>query len=200
MKLKPHALLFDLDGVLVNSLDAWWSALNEALQTYNHPGISRHEFVETYWGHDVFDNLERLGLSEEVGFLCNRIYYDHVNRVSLYPGVLETLEQLHMFKKGLITNTPRSSADLVLTRFHLTSYFDVIITSNDVKKAKPHPEIVMKACTALKINPEQAVLIGDTQSDVQAGKAAGCTVIGVNIQADYKIQTVSELPDIVQGP
>jgi HAD superfamily hydrolase (TIGR01509 family) len=67
-----------------------------------------------------------------------------------------------------------------------------------VNKAKPDPEIVLKACEFLDVEPEDVVLVGDTNSDVRAGKAAGCTVIGVNIGADYTVKDISELTRLIE--
>ena len=71
MTLHPVALLFDMDGVLVDSLESWWRALDASLQAYGQPGITRDEFVRRFWGHDLYDNLRRLGLPAEIGSFCN---------------------------------------------------------------------------------------------------------------------------------
>jgi phosphoglycolate phosphatase/pyrophosphatase PpaX len=198
MELWPQALLFDMDGVLVDSLDAWWTALNQALKTFNQQKIPRNEFIAKYWGHDLFDNLDRMGLDQEIGMLCNHIYGNYIEKIKIYPDTIEILEKLNQYKKGVITNTPKDSAHLILKHFDLARYFDVVVTSDEVTMAKPNPEIVFTACTRLSVKPQQVVLIGDTDSDVKAGKAAGCTVIGVNVEADCTIQRLSELTAILQ--
>jgi len=198
MNQRPQAILFDMDGVLVDSLDAWRISLNRALKTFHHNEISREEFIEQYWGHDLYDNLDRMGLSHEIGTVCNTIYNDQVAMIKLYPKTKETLDNLATFKKGLITNTPKTSTVHILKQFDLDRYFDVVVTSDDVTKSKPNPEIVLKACRHLGVTPEHAVLVGDTKSDVKAGKAAGCIVVGMNIKADYTITELSQLLDIVK--
>lgn len=193
MKLKPSAILFDMDGVLVDSMDSWLMSLNAALKAYNHKPVSRMEFIEKYWGHDLYDNLDRMGLEHEIGGFCNQIYHQHVNQVRIYPDTRSTLEKLNGYKKGVITNTPKDSALAILKTFNIEQYFETVITSDQVTKAKPDPEIVYKACEILHVKPENTVLIGDTESDVKAGKAAGCTVIGVKTKADYIITNLSDL-------
>jgi phosphoglycolate phosphatase-like HAD superfamily hydrolase len=74
MKYNPSAVLFDMDGVLIDSLDSWWQALNDALKRFKHQEITREEFIETYWGHDLRANLERLQLNPEVAEFCNVTY------------------------------------------------------------------------------------------------------------------------------
>lgn len=198
MILQPSALLFDMDGVLVDSLDSWWQALNHALRTFERPEISRDEFIKNYWGHDLYDNLERMKLDEEIGLFCNTTYGDHLDAIKIYPDTTATLRHLSPYKKGVITNTPKDCAWQILERFSIKGYFKTVVTSDEVSKAKPSPEIVYKACDILEVNPHDVVMIGDTISDVKAGRAAGCTVIGVGIDADYRIERLAGLNDILK--
>ncbi len=198
MKLAPSAILFDMDGVLVDSLDSWWKALNSALQRFKHQEITREEFIMTYWGHDLKANLERLHLNPEVARFCNITYGNHLDLVTIYPDTENTLRTLATYKKVVITNTPSDCARQILRKFQIEQYFEAIITSDDVVRSKPDPEIVFKACERLGVSVQTVLLIGDTESDVKAGKAAGCTVIGVNIPADFTIQRLSELPSLLR--
>ena len=198
MKLKPDAILFDMDGVLIDSLESWLASLNAALKYLNHKEISREDFVKKYWGHDLYDNLEKMGLSREIGVFCNDVYSNHLDAVRIYPDTKDTLQKLGGYKKGIITNTPKVCAHEIMKQFDLEKYFDVVITSDEVNKAKPDTEIVLKACEFLDVEPRDVVLVGDTNSDVKAGKAAGCTVIGVNIGADYTVKDISELTRFIE--
>jgi HAD superfamily hydrolase (TIGR01509 family) len=198
MKLAPSALLFDMDGVLVDSLDAWWKALNSALQRFKHQQITREEFMRTYWGHDLKANLERLHLNPDVARFCNITYGDHIEYVTIYSDTKRTLQLLNSYKKAIITNTPTDCAHQILRKFRIEQYFQEIVTSDDVDKAKPDPEIVFKACERLRVDPKTVVLVGDTDSDVKAGRAAGCIVVGLNITADITIQSLSELVAVIQ--
>ena len=197
MKLKPSGILFDLDGVLVDSFDAWLAALNDALKIFNHKEITKDEFIEKYWGHDLFDNLDKMNLTFEVGVACNNFYKRHVDKIKIYPDTKDILNQLNMYRKGVITNTPKDSAVKVLKQFDIDRYFEFVLTSDDVEISKPNPEIVLKSCELLNSKPDEVILIGDTKSDVEAGKSAGCKVIGVNVDADYIIQNISELTTLL---
>ena len=187
-----------MDGVLIDSLESWLSSLNAALKYLDYKEITREEFVKKYWGHDLYDNLERMGLSREIGVFCNDVYSNHLDSVRIYPDTKNTLMRLGGYKKGIITNTPKVCAYEIMKQFDLEKFFDVVITSDDVNKAKPDPEIVLKACEFLDVEPKDVVLVGDTNSDVRAGKAAGCTVIGVNIGADYTVKDISELTRLIE--
>lgn len=197
MSIKPEAILFDMDGVLVDSLDSWWASLNESLTKYGQAEITRDEFINKYWGHDLQYNLEKMGLSYEILTFCNIAYSNHVNDVKIYPDVISTLEKLKHYKKAIITNTPEDCTKQIVKNLGIDKYFNAIVTVDDVSRGKPSPEIVLKACDLLKINPKDVVLIGDTDSDVKAGKTAGCTVVGIKIDADYTITTLSELTEII---
>ncbi len=198
MKQLPHALLFDMDGVLIDSLDSWWHALNDALTMFKHPTITREEFIHTYWGHDLRSNLQRLHLNPEVATFCNLTYGGHLNDVRIYPETKPMLAKLAGFRKAIITNTPTDCTKQILQRFHISEYFEAIVTSDDVTHAKPDPEIVFKACEMLQVDPTSVMLIGDTSSDVKAGRAAGCMVVGINVEADVTIHTLSDLLTILK--
>jgi HAD superfamily hydrolase (TIGR01509 family) len=193
MKLKPRAILFDMDGVLVDSLDSWWLSLNSALEAYNQKKISRDEFIKKYWGHDLYDNIKKMNLPLEIARFCNNLYGNHIQKIKIYKETKPTLEKLNNYKKAIITNTPKDCAIQILKQFNIEKFFEFIMTSDDVTMAKPNPEIVIKACKRLMVEPKDVVLIGDTDSDVKAGRTAGCTVIGIKVEADYTIKDISEL-------
>lgn len=197
MKLNPKAILFDMDGVLVDSIKSWRKALNHALETYDMDKISEEVFIEKYWGHDLYDNLKRNNLPLKVGMFCNKVYSEYLEDVNIYPDVKEVLEKLSKYRKCIITNTPCDCTKQILETFDIAKYFDFVFTSDDVKLAKPNPEIVLLACKKLGVKPEEVVLIGDTDSDIKAGHAAGCKVIGVGIKADYFVSNLSEILNIL---
>jgi len=193
MKLKPKAILFDMDGVLVDSLDSWWMSLNSALETYSHEKISKEEFIKKFWGHDLYDNIKKLNLPMEVAMFCNKIYGNNIDLIKIYKETKPTLEKLKKYKKAIITNTPKDCAIQILKQFNIKEFFEFIMTSDDVNMSKPNPEIVLKACKRLNVEPKNVVLVGDTYSDVKAGRTAGCKVVGINVDADYTIKNISEL-------
>ena len=197
MKIKPRAILFDMDGVLVNSFEAWWKSLNITLKKFNYNEVTREEFNNIYWGHGLRDNVKKMGFDPEVGRYCNIIYSQHIGDITIYKDTKYTLQRLKKYKKVVITNTPTDLAKKILKKFNIGLFFNHIITSDDVINEKPDPEIVLKACKKLNVNPNTVILIGDTESDIKAGKAAGCTVIGFKIDGDYKIRSLIELIDIL---
>lgn len=189
------ALLFDMDGVLVDSVSVWWRAVNEALMTAHYNPITKETFIKHYWGHDLHDTLSMMQADPSIIPHCNALYEKYVDEVTLFPGVTQVLTALTSYPKAIITNTPRFLTDKVIKNLSLGSFFDVVVTGDDVGKGKPYPDIVYRACKHLQAQPSRSVLIGDTQSDIKAGRAAHCIVIGVNIKGDY---TVSSLEDLLK--
>jgi HAD superfamily hydrolase (TIGR01509 family) len=197
-KLKPAAILFDMDGVLVDSLDSWWKSLNAALKNYKNIEISKEEFIEKFWGYELSENLRKLGLDEKVGAFCNNIYYNYIDELKIFPGVKGTLKKLNKYPKAIITNTPRDCAIQILKKFGIDIHFKMIITSDQIENGKPEPDIVFEACKRLDVKSEEVILIGDTESDVNAGRSAGCKVIGINIKGDYTIKKISDLTNLLK--
>ena len=142
--------------------------------------------------------MDKIGLDHGIVTACNELYKEHLVKVTIYPDVKDTLQKLERYKKGIITNTPRNRAIQVIKNFKLGGYFDTVVTSDDVDRGKPSPDIVLKACKNLGIEPADVVTVGDTDSDVEAGNTAGCTVIGMNIDADFTVGKMSDLADILE--
>ncbi|MEF8848283.1 MAG: HAD-IA family hydrolase [Candidatus Thermoplasmatota archaeon] len=199
MKIKPEALLFDMDGVLVNSINPWWKAFNESLKEYNKKQISKKEFIDNFWGHDLKSNLDKMNLESKVLEFCNQAFKGYVKEIRVYQGVKNTLIKLSEYNKSVITNTPKSCTNEILNHTNLKKFFDIVFTNDDVNLGKPNPEIVLKACRYFNSKPENVLLIGDTESDVKAGRQAGCKIAGINLEdADYKIENISQILNIIE--
>ena len=125
------------------------------------------------------------------------VYYDHVDKIKIYPNTKHVLEKLKNYKKSIITNTPKDCTIQILKKFEIEKYFNLVLTSSDVKMAKPSPEIIFKSCEKLGVKTKDVVLIGDTDSDVKSGKAAGCKVIGLKVKADFTINNLSDILEII---
>ena len=205
-----EAVLFDLDGVIINSFESWYRAFNAMLKRYKREEISREDFKAKCWGPDLRHNLDAWNLGEEAGLYCIGKQLELVELIELFPEAKEVLSRIkHKFKVGLVTNTPKKNVSKILEHFQLADLFDVVITGDDVHEGKPNAEMVIEACRRLNVKPENAILVGDTESDFQAGKSAGCTVIGIgtgvgagvdtkscvktDIEIDMHVETLNEL-------
>ena len=195
---KIEAILFDLDGVLINSIESWYQAFIRMLRAFGRKELSRETFEAKCWGPDLRHNLGALQLGEDAAEYCVREQLRLIALIELFPDAEEVVRRTkndYKFKVGLVTNTPRENVTKILEHFKLSNHFDVVMTGDDVIKGKPDPEMVIKACERLNVKPDRVILVGDTKADYQAGKAAGCIIIGVgsNSAGDLHIEQLSEL-------
>lgn len=196
--LSPKALLFDMDGVLVDSFDSWWKSLNKALKKEKKQEITKKAFIDQFWGDTLQQNLEKLGLDKNNSKFCNTFYDQFIDEVTLFKETKTTLEKLSNYPKAIITNTPQSCTLKILEKFQIKKYFNVFVTSDKIEKGKPNPDMVFKACTKLNVSPKSVILIGDTENDIKAGRAAGCKTIGINTKADFEIKNIRELLNLIK--
>jgi len=193
------AILFDLDGVLVESVDVWLWAFNETLREFGLSPLSKEEFLKKYWGNSTVDNFGRMGLGWDAVLRCWSKYLSKLHEIKLFPAAREVLESVKKrYKIALVTNTPREGVDMLLTKLGIVELFDLILTGDDVEKGKPSPDIVLLACKRLGITPAEALLVGDTKADVEAGRRAGCRVVGIGVDADFVIKDISELEPLLE--
>ena len=193
-----EAVLFDLDGVLINSFESWYQAFNAMLTAYSKEELSRDEFTAKCWGPDLAHTLVALNLTEEAGEYCINEQLNLIGLIELFPGVKTVLGSVradYKLKVGLVTNTPKGNVNRILDYFQLVELFDVIVTGDDVRNGKPDAEMILKACETLSVKPAHAILVGDTEMDLLAGKSAGCSVICVKAKSagDVCIQNLQEL-------
>ncbi len=199
-KREIKAVLFDLDGVIIDSFDSWYEAFCDTLDRFQMERISREKFRREYWGPDLRENLKKIRIDEpeKAANYCLERQIKNVSRITLFPKVKHVLKYIKKrYKTGLVTNTPKKNALSILDYFGLRNYFDVVVTSNDVVRGKPNPEIIIKACRSIDVDPRETALIGDTWSDISAGKKAGCFVIRVRQdEGEHEDNEVLEVDDI----
>lgn len=200
-KGKPRAVLFDMDGVLIDSASLWQKSFKNTIKKFGSGNLTKKDFMKKYWGKSVDDAIFSLSgefrnqkLNEDAAIFCKKQFSELSKKSRLFPGTKQTLAIVKKkFKTGLVTNTPRHDVFQILKRLGIEKYFDVVISIDDVKKGKPDPEPVKKACKVLRTVPKKSIFIGDTNSDLEAGRGAGCKVIGFRIDADERIEKISEL-------
>ncbi len=199
-KRKVKAVLFDLDGVIIDSHDAWFRIFNQTRKKFKLPEISAKEFDESVWGGSVENDAKRYFKDvgeEELGRIYKNDFLGAKDNVKINPYAHFALKNLKEkgIKAGIVTNSYKKIANGILEHHGIKDSFDVIITGNDVENGKPAPDSILKACKILGIKPEEALYVGDTKIDIAAGKNAGSFTIGFNVDGDLKI---SNLKDIVR--
>ncbi|MFP4005959.1 MAG: HAD family hydrolase [Candidatus Hadarchaeia archaeon] len=195
MESQIQAVLFDMDGVLVDSFEVLYHALNDTWKEFYGRKMNKDEFEKDHWGSKLENTVfERWG-DKGKDYFFSRID-EHFHRSRLLSGVKEVIGSIPQ-KCGVVTNGPEDYTESFLIHFDLKKYFDVIISSDDVNKNKPDPEPVFRACEVLGVDPGNVVFVGDTDKDVSAGRAAGVVVVGIGIQGDYRIESMEELPAVL---
>jgi len=177
------AILFDKDGVLIDSIDTCFSAFNETLRYYSENELTKEDYIRECWGKKAEVNLAKI-FKDVPEDERNRIVKHYIERrmelnfhTRLYPNVIPVLEALSgRYSLGVITNTLKEMAIKILNHFNIYGYFDVVV-SGDEGRPKPAPDLILKACKIICVQPEASYFVGDTMADVQAGKAAGCKTI-----------------------
>lgn len=177
------AVLFDMDGVLVSSFEAFYHATNGMLAKYGKKAVSRREFLRHYWGTYIMDDLKKMTGRKGTRRAYNeffRLFYGMGKHVRAYPDARPVLRKLgKAYKLAIITNTPAGPARFILRAAGLGGMFDAIATGDIVRHPKPAPDIVLLACRRLRVRPDEAVVVGDMTHDVRSGRSAGALTVGV---------------------
>lgn len=174
--MRFHAALFDFDGTLTPSLPLWVSAYQMALRSFGIEA-SDEEVLGTCFFRDYADVADHYGRFDATQLA---VHVDAGLRASflqaeLFPLARPVIEHCREqgLRTALVTSSPRNLVIGVLERLGILTLFDFVTCGGDIANYKPHPEPVVRALAALKCEPANAMMIGDSHVDVLAGKAAG---------------------------
>jgi len=197
-----NAVLFDMDGTLVDSIPAWHMTFNQALESQGSEPVSFKAFTTDILGQSTQQDISRyfpkLTVDELVG-LYDRFFPANVGHIRPFPNtsdVLDLLDEIGL-KKGIVTNTPSELMLLTLDRAGIADRFDILLGGTDVSLGKPDPEMIHKALELMGLGGDQAVLVGDTLADMDAGKNSGVATIGIGVPGDWSIDSLEGLPDVI---
>lgn len=212
-----QAVIFDLDGVLIdsevcyiNKLAQWVAAdfhktvpMEALLPIVGASGMEHwlavKPFLPPEWGREEYLKAYRAFLAK------HPIHYDRLP----FPDTLPTLRLLREegCRLALATSSPRDKVDQILEECGFSSLFEVTLTRDDVELRKPHPEIYLKSLASLGLSPEQCLVVEDSTIGITAAKAAGIPVAARReerypmdqSQADYLLNRIGELPRLVRS-
>ena len=179
MPQRPTALLFDLDGTLVDTIELIMRSMEFAFSEFDGPRPTRAQWLEglgitlrvqvAKWARtpQEFDSLvERY----------RRYQGEHQELMTApYPGVPEALAILRAagHPMAIVTSKYFAMANRVLEHVGFTPFFDLVIGGDSIERPKPNPDPVLLALGTLGVRPAEALLIGDSPHDIRAGNAAG---------------------------
>ena len=183
--------LFDLDGTLIDSREDIARAVNATLIRMGYPALSNDDVLRFVGdGIDVLmrralragAELEPDGDQVDLGVrLMLQEYEVHLfEHTRLYPGVRETLDTLRRANLGLITNKLEALSWRILQGFGLADHFSVVLGSDSLPRRKPDPAPILEAMARSGALPAETVMIGDSRTDILAGKGAGVVTCGAS--------------------
>ncbi len=195
--MKIRLIIFDLDGTLVNSSVDITNALNYSIGPYGLEKLTVERTISLV-GEGITRLIEKLlgeSWADLRGVVLDRFleyYSEHLADYTLpYPGVRDTLEMLGNYKKAVLTNKREDLSIRLLENLGLSGYFDIIWGSDSAPEKKPSPVPILEMLKKMSCGPEEAVIVGDSNYDIEAGRAAGVRTVAVS----YGYRDVSLLKD-----
>ena len=216
MKKKFDVLVFDFDGVLVDTGLDIANAMNYVLRHYALPELPPQRiisFIGRGAGKLVEDSLgeDNLGLLDQALEMFLQRYSEYyLVDTCLYPGVKQVLEHFHQAGKTLAIATQKAEpiTHAILLGLEINQFINLVVGPESITHRKPHPESILKILHQTQTDPGRLIFVGDMVTDIQAGKAAGaitCTVtygLGQRAhleaaQPDYLINQLTELCELI---
>lgn len=209
------ALLFDLDGTLIDSNEIIIESYDTVLKKYIPEEVFSRDKILTFIGptlEQVFSRYRSPDVVEQMIEDYRTHYHTHEDKtIALYPGVLQGLKALKALgvKLSIVTSKYKSGAWHSFTHFGLEPFFDAFVALDDVKRPKPDKEAVEVALKRLG-GADWAIMIGDNPGDIQAGQNAKIASAGVawsikgadilkSYHPDYLFETMDEIVDLAKS-
>lgn len=215
MASKLSAIVFDLDGTLIDSRSDIASAANHALALHGFATLSQ-EVISGFVGDGAHRLLSRAAGLEPTEPQVMMLYAAFIEYYAAHPadgtrlcaGAAEALDGRLGLPLALCTNKPRVTTERVLDALRISNAFGAIVAGDDLPRNKPDPAPVLHAARCLGIPVSEVLMVGDGAQDVLAGRAAGARTVGVrggiqpeerlrNAEPDVLIDSLEELPLLV---
>lgn len=186
---KIRAIIFDMDGVLIDAKEWHYEALNRALGLFGY-NISRSDHLTTFDGLPTHRKLELLSIEQNLpralhGFInrMKQLYTREIVDRSCKPVFSHeyALSKLREggYKLAVASNSIRDTVELMMERSNLRAYLDLMLSNQDVTRAKPDPEMYVVAMRRLGVEPQEALIVEDNPHGIKAAQASGAHVMVV---------------------
>ncbi len=193
--MKYEAIVFDLDGTVLDTIEDLNDAVNYAMKSYNLPGITIPQ-TKSYlgWGirHLIAKAIGHDRLDFEDILACFKHKYDEIcdNKTRPFEGIYDVLSYCkeNNIKCAIASNKIQSAVDILGIKW-FKDYMDVFVGEGDGRKRKPEPDIVLHACNLLNVNVDNILYVGDSEVDIKTVNNLGCDGAYVS----YGFRTKEEL-------
>ena len=194
------AVIFDMDGVLIEAKDWHYDALNKALNLFGY-NISRHDHLTSYDGLPTAHKLNMLsvehGLPKSLHSFINEMKQAYTMEMVhaqckptfVHQYALSSLKNLD-YKLAVASNSIRNTVNLMMDKSCLDQYLDLKLSNQDVAKGKPSPDIYIKAISDLGMRPEQCLIVEDNENGIRAARASGAHVLEVSETTDVNLDNI----------
>ena len=188
------AVIFDVDGLMIDSEPYWYQTTEAFFKKYNkpfHPSI--HSHIRGRGLHDIIEYFKKehgfVGDTDALVAERKEMLYELLLKdVALMEGAEELISKLYKKRMPLAIATSAHTKDkleLMLNKFGIVKMFKFFVSGEDIKKAKPAPDIYLKTAELLHVDPSFCLVFEDAPNGVKAGKAAGMIVYGINKDEDF---------------
>ena len=202
------AVLWDLDGTLLDSEEYHWLSWRETMASLGHP-ITREQFLATFGLRN--DEI----LPRWLGAAATREEIDRVSReketlyrnllrkggVAPLAGAAEWVQRLQRagWLQAIASSAPRANVDVVLEMLGMASFFQAVVSAEDVTAGKPDPQVFLTAAARLNVAPQVCIVVEDSPMGIEAARRAGLHCIGVSrngklAAADLAVTSLDQLP------
>lgn len=203
------AVVFDMDGVLIEAKDWHFDALNRALALFGY-SISRYDHLVTYDGLPTKRKLEMLSLERGLprslhGFLneLKQIYTMEIVYTRCKPTFQHEFALSHLkasgYKLAVASNSVRNSIEVMMQKSNLSGYLDVIMSNQDVRVGKPDPEIYTNTFQALGLLPSECLVVEDNENGIRSAQAAGAHLLVVRTVHDVTLENITARIAQIEG-
>jgi HAD superfamily hydrolase (TIGR01509 family) len=196
---------FDCDGVLFDTEEANWAYYNHILKHFGRPAMKPEQFAFAHQ-HTLDESITYLFNDEEsiaavYDYRQTMDYSVYLKLLKVEPDLVSLLTKIRPKLKTAIATNRSDTMSRLLTEFALTEYFDLVVTSFDIRRPKPYPDALLKILDHFGIEPHQALYVGDSQVDAEAARAAKMPFIAFRnetLPTEYHIGSLKELEEILE--
>ena len=209
IKNKIKAVIFDMDGVLIEAKDWHYDALNRALGLFGFT-ISRHDHLVTFDGLPTAIKLEMLslekGLPRKLHDFINELkqkytmelVYQHCKPRFQHEYALSALKS-QGYAVACGSNSIKASINIMLEKSNLIQYMDIIVSAQDVESPKPSPEMYNKIIKSFNLQPEECLILEDNEKGIKAAKKSGAHVLIVKEVDEVTLENISRNINIINS-